>query len=40
MEPTELLLAIPEITGGWYYGIGEEGELEEVILTEALAVLK
>ena len=36
----QLLLEIPEITGGWYYGIGEEGELEEVILTNALGVLR
>ncbi len=27
LEPTELLMEIPKITGGYYYGIGEEGEL-------------
>ena len=39
LEPTELLMEIPRITGGWYYGIGEEGELEQVILTKAFRVL-
>jgi len=38
LEPTELLMEIPRITGGYYYGIGEEGELEEVILSEAFSV--
>ncbi|MEM3069561.1 MAG: ATP-binding protein [Candidatus Bathyarchaeia archaeon] len=39
LEPTELLMEIPKITGGYYYGIGEEGELEEVFLTEALGLI-
>lgn len=39
LEPTELLMEIPRITGGYYYGIGEEGELEEVFLTEALGLV-
>lgn len=39
LEPTELLMEIPKITGGYYYGIGEEGELEEVFLTEALGLV-
>jgi len=38
LEPTELLMEIPRITGGYYYGIGEKGELEEVILNEAFRV--
>jgi magnesium chelatase subunit D len=37
-RPTELLLEIPRISGGYYYGIGEEGGLEEVILTQALSI--
>lgn len=39
LDPTELVMEIPRITGGYYYGIGEEGELEEVILTEALSII-
>lgn len=39
LEPTELLTEIPRITGGYYYGIGKGGKLEEVLLTEALRVL-
>jgi Mg-chelatase subunit ChlI/Mg-chelatase subunit ChlD len=39
LEPTELLLEIPAITGGYYYGIGEGGELESVILTEAFGTI-
>ena len=39
LEPTELLMEIPRITGGWYYGIGEEGDLEQVILTKAFSIL-
>lgn len=39
LEPTELLMEIPRITGGGYYGIGNGGSLEEVILTEALSIL-
>jgi len=39
LEPTELLMEIPKITGGYYYGIGEEGELEEFFLTEALGLV-
>ena len=38
LEPTELLMETTRITGGYYYGIGEKGELEEVILTEAFSV--
>ena len=38
LDPTELLMQIPIITGGYYYGIGEEGELESVILNEALGI--
>ena len=38
-EPTELMIEIPRITGGYYYGIGEGGSLEEVILTEAFSLL-
>jgi len=39
LEPTELLMEIPRITGGYYYGIGEGGDLEEVLLTEAFSML-
>jgi len=39
LEPTELLMEIPRITGGYYYGIGERGDLEQVFLTEAFSVL-
>ncbi len=39
MEPTELLMELPKITGGYYYGIGKGGSLEQVILTEALGAL-
>ncbi len=39
MEPTELLMELPRITGGYYYGIGKGGSLEQVILTEALGAL-
>ena len=38
-KPTELLMEIPRITGGYYYGIGEGGDLEQVFLTEAFSVL-
>jgi len=38
LEPTELLMQIPVITGGYYYGIGEGGELQSVNLSEALSV--
>jgi magnesium chelatase subunit I len=38
-EPTELMMEVPRITGGYYYGIGEGGSLEEVILTEAFSIL-
>jgi Mg-chelatase subunit ChlD len=40
LEPTELLIEIPRISGGYYYGIGEGGSLEQVILTEALNILQ
>ncbi|MEM2094450.1 MAG: ATP-binding protein [Candidatus Bathyarchaeia archaeon] len=36
LEPTELLMQIPIITGGYYYGIGEGGDLQSINLTEAL----
>ncbi|UCD44207.1 MAG: ATP-binding protein [Candidatus Bathyarchaeota archaeon] len=39
LEPTELLMEIPKITGGYYYGIGEGGDLEQVVLTEAFSIL-
>ncbi len=39
LEPKELLMEIPRITGGYYYGIGEHGELEEAILTEAFSII-
>lgn len=39
LEPTELLMEIPKITGGYYYGIGEGGDLEQVFLTEAFSML-
>ncbi len=39
LEPTELLMEIPRITGGYYYGIGEGGDLEQVFLTEAFSML-
>jgi magnesium chelatase subunit I len=39
LEPRELLMEIPRITGGYYYGIGEHGELEEAILTEAFSII-
>ena len=38
LEPTELLMEIPVITGGYYYGIGEGGELQSVNLSEALGI--
>jgi len=38
LEPTELLMQIPTITGGYYYGIGEGGELESINLTKAFGV--
>jgi Mg-chelatase subunit ChlD len=39
LEPTELMMEIPRITGGYYYGLGEGGTLEEVILMEAFSLL-
>ena len=39
LDPQELLMEIPRITGGYYYGIGEKGELEEAILTEAFSII-
>lgn len=39
LEPTELLMEVPKITGGYYYGIGEGGDLEQVVLTEAFSIL-
>jgi Mg-chelatase subunit ChlI/Mg-chelatase subunit ChlD len=39
LEPTELMMEIPRITGGYYYGIGKGGSLEEVVLTEAFSIL-
>ncbi len=38
LEPTELLMEIPLVTGGYYYGIGEGGELQSVNLSEALGI--
>jgi len=38
LEPTELLMQIPVITGGYYYGIGEGGEMQSINLSEALGV--
>jgi len=37
-EPTELLMQIPLITGGYYYGIGEGGEMESINLSKAFGV--
>jgi hypothetical protein len=39
LEPSDLLKEIPRITGGYYYGIGHEGELEQVVLTEAFGLI-
>ncbi len=40
LEPKELLMEIPRITGGYYYGITERGELEEALLMEAFTILR
>jgi len=32
-------MEIPKITGGYYYGIGVGGSLEEIVLTEAFSIL-
>jgi Mg-chelatase subunit ChlD len=37
-EPTELLMQIPLITGGYYYGIGEGGEMESINLSKAFGI--
>jgi Mg-chelatase subunit ChlD len=39
LEPTELLMRIPAITGGSYYGIGEGGSLENINLTKVFGGL-
>lgn len=39
LEPTELLMRIPTITGGSYYGIGEGGSLENINLTKVFGGL-
>jgi Mg-chelatase subunit ChlD len=39
LDPTTLLLEIPRITGGYYYGIEQGGDLKEVMLTEAFSLL-
>ncbi len=39
LEPTEFLMQIPKITGGYYYGIDSNGKLEQVELSEALSIL-
>jgi magnesium chelatase subunit I len=35
LSPTALLLEIPRITGGFYYGIGGRGTVESVVLEDA-----
>ena len=39
IDPTSLLLEIPRITGGYYYGITESGEIESTILMDAFTVI-
>jgi len=39
MNPTKLLLEIPRITGGYYYGIGEGGVIESEILMDAFTII-
>ena len=39
LAPSELLMQIPKITGGYYYGIDSNGKLEQVELSEALGIL-
>ena len=39
LEPSELLMQIPKITRGYYYGIDSNGKLEQVELSEALRIL-
>jgi hypothetical protein len=39
MDPTRLLLEIPRITGGYYYGVGEEGKIESAILIDAFTIV-
>jgi Mg-chelatase subunit ChlD len=36
LSPNELLLEIPRISGGRYYGISSKGEVQMVVLTEAM----
>ena len=38
--PTNLLLEVSRITDGFYYGIGEKGELEEIFLTDAFSLFE
>jgi len=39
LDPTSLLLEIPRITGGYYYGIGEGGEIESTVLMDAFTIV-
>jgi Mg-chelatase subunit ChlD len=39
MDPTRLLLEIPRITGGYYYGVGEGGTIESAILIDAFTIV-
>lgn len=38
LKPTSLLLEIPQITGGYYYGISEKGNIQKMVLTDALTI--
>ena len=38
LDPTSLLLEITRITGGYYYGIGEGGNLEATVLMDAFSL--
>jgi Mg-chelatase subunit ChlD len=39
LSPTNLLLEIPRITGGYYYGIGEGGKIESTVLMDAFTIM-
>ena len=39
LDPTSLLLEIPRISGGYYYGIGEGGEIEISVLMDAFTIV-
>lgn len=39
IDPTSLMMEIPRITGGYYYGIGEGGEVESKILMDAFTII-